>query len=464
MRRTRRSESALLNPTLIGAATVLTVMVAVFLAYNANSGLPFVPTFHVSMLAPDAAELIKGNEVQIAGKHVGIVTSVAPVARQGQSYAKIGLQLEKQVEPLPVDTSAQIRLRSNLGLKFVELYPGRSRTAIPDGGSLKPSLVAPVVDLDDLLNTFDAPTRAALKGVITDNGNGFAGRGSSFNDGLQSLPALTRNLDNVGQVLSNPQTRLAGFVQGLSSAAQTVAPVSGQLADLVGAGARTLEAIKPADLAATINQAAVTEQAALPSLAPTSALLKAGTDFLVSAEPGLRLLPTAAPPFTRTLQIAGPVLARARTLATGISGVIEALQRVAKLPDTTDSLVQLTQALRTTIPTLTYVNPMQTQCNYLGLWTRNIDSTISQGDQLGTWFRATIIENPLEDLPSAGPSPTLHIVPQPDAGQNGTCAQGNQGYAQGQWIGAAPGFLPNHTEQTIPGTLAQRVAANGGKP
>jgi ABC-type transporter Mla subunit MlaD len=462
--RLRRSESALLNPTLIGAATVLAVMVAVFLAYNANSGLPFVPTFHVNMLAPDAAELIKGNEVQIAGTHVGIVTSVTPVDHQGHAYANIALQLEKRVEPLPVDTSAQIRLRSNLGLKFVELYPGRSHTAIADGGSLNPALVAPVVDLDDLLNTFGARTRAALKGVINNNGNGFAGRGSDFNDGLASLPALTRNLTSVGHVLAAPQTRLAGFVQGLASAAEAVAPVSGQLADLVGVGASTLAAIKPNDLAATINQAAVTEQAALPTLSPTRALLNAGTNFLRSAEPGLRLLPSAAPPLTRTLRIAGPVLARARTLATGITGVVDSLRRVAQLPDTTDALTQLTDTLRSTIPTLTYVNPMQTQCNYLGLWTRNIDSTISQGDTLGTWFRFTLIENPLEDLPSQGPSPTLHDIPQPDAGQNGSCEQGNQVYAPGQWIGPSPGVKPNHTEQTIPGTLAQRVAANGGNP
>ena len=41
----RRSTSVAANPVLIGAATVLVVIVAVFLAYNANNGLPFVPTY-----------------------------------------------------------------------------------------------------------------------------------------------------------------------------------------------------------------------------------------------------------------------------------------------------------------------------------------------------------------------------------------------------------------------------------
>jgi ABC-type transporter Mla subunit MlaD len=103
--RMRRSESAFLNPTLIGAITVLAAIVAVFLAYNANTGLPFVPTYDVHMQVPDAAELIVGNEVQIAGSHVGIVRDITPVVHQGVPYADVTLQLEKQLQPLPVDIS-----------------------------------------------------------------------------------------------------------------------------------------------------------------------------------------------------------------------------------------------------------------------------------------------------------------------------------------------------------------------
>jgi virulence factor Mce-like protein len=463
--RLTRKESAFVNPTLIGALTVLVAMVAVFLAYNANTGLPFVPTYDIHMTVPDAAELIPGNEVQIAGSHVGIVRTITPVVNRGQPYATIALQLEKKIQPLPVDTSVQIRLRSNLGLKFVELFPGRSRQGIPDGGSIKSALIAPVVDLDDLLNTFNAPTRKGLRTVISSLGDGFTGRGSDFNDALAALPPLTDNLVRVGPVLTSSKTDLRGFIRGLDSAATRVSPVAGQLADLFSRGATTFGAIVPADLAGTIEQAAATERQALPSLPPTRGLLKAGTEFLAAAQPGLRELPSAAPNLARTLQISGPPLARAGRLATGVTGVVNALKRVAGLPDTTDALTTLTQSLQTVVPALTYINPMQTQCNYLGLWTRNIDSTISQGDQLGTWFRATIVENVLEDLPSSTPSPLLHDVPQPDTGQNGSCTEGNQGYVQGkQEIGPPSGTQPDYTEQTIQGTLAQRVAANGGQP
>ena len=66
----RRNTSVAANPVLIGAATLLVLIVAVFLAYNANNGLPFVPTYGRVQL-PDAPSLVTGNEVRIGGDRVG---------------------------------------------------------------------------------------------------------------------------------------------------------------------------------------------------------------------------------------------------------------------------------------------------------------------------------------------------------------------------------------------------------
>ena len=65
------------SPILIGAVTCLITVVAVFLSYNANEGLPFVPTYDVSVQVPDAAGLVAGNEVRIGGKRVGSVSAIS---------------------------------------------------------------------------------------------------------------------------------------------------------------------------------------------------------------------------------------------------------------------------------------------------------------------------------------------------------------------------------------------------
>src|ERR671923_84376 len=70
------------SPTMVGAITTLIVIVAVFLAYNANSGLPFVPVYRVSVEVPNAARLTNNNEVRIGGHRVGIVESIEAIRPQ----------------------------------------------------------------------------------------------------------------------------------------------------------------------------------------------------------------------------------------------------------------------------------------------------------------------------------------------------------------------------------------------
>src|SRR5204863_3607711 len=76
----RRSTSLAGSPLLIGAVTTLIVVVAVFLSYNANNGLPFVPTYDINVELPEASGLQKSNQVRIAGTRVGVVNHMS--ARQ----------------------------------------------------------------------------------------------------------------------------------------------------------------------------------------------------------------------------------------------------------------------------------------------------------------------------------------------------------------------------------------------
>ena len=74
----RRRGSLAGSPLLIGALTTLIVVVAVFLSYNANNGLPFVPTYNIKVELPETSGLQKANQVRIAGTRVGIVSSLTP--------------------------------------------------------------------------------------------------------------------------------------------------------------------------------------------------------------------------------------------------------------------------------------------------------------------------------------------------------------------------------------------------
>ena len=115
------------NPVLVGAVTVLVILVAVFLAYNANNGLPFVSTYNIKVEVPNAQALVKGNEVRIGGARVGVVKAVVPIQREnGEVAARLSLSLDKSAEPVPKDSTIVIRPKSPLGLKYVQIDPGTS--------------------------------------------------------------------------------------------------------------------------------------------------------------------------------------------------------------------------------------------------------------------------------------------------------------------------------------------------
>ena len=57
MRRTRQTVAEVFdNPILIGTITILVVVVAVYLSYIAENGLPFVPTYNINVDVSNAAD------------------------------------------------------------------------------------------------------------------------------------------------------------------------------------------------------------------------------------------------------------------------------------------------------------------------------------------------------------------------------------------------------------------------
>src|SRR5579863_3769272 len=121
----RRNQRGLANPILIGAITVLAVIVAVFLAYNANNGLPFVPSYNLHVQVADASELTHGAEVHMGGALVGFVDSVDPArTASGQPIAMLNLKLDRSIGKLPVDSTFTIGIKGSIGQKYLAIGLG----------------------------------------------------------------------------------------------------------------------------------------------------------------------------------------------------------------------------------------------------------------------------------------------------------------------------------------------------
>ena len=187
--------------------------------------------------------------------------------------------------------------------------------------------------------------------------------------------------------------------------------------------------------------------------------LEEATALLGELRPGLRALPGSALRVTRALRDGGPVLRRVPPLAARAEGTLRALGQVARDPARPGALRELTAVVASVARTLEFANPFQTRCNYLGLWTRNVPSVVSEGDGFGTWFRFIAIVKPDEMLPGTRAAPDLHVNPYPDEGQNGECEAGNEVWRPGRQIGTVPGRQPGETESTRPPAEALAAAA-----
>jgi ABC-type transporter Mla subunit MlaD len=457
--RPRRSAGALAaSPVLVGAVTVLVAIVAVFLSYNANTGLPFVPTYDLKANLPSGAQLVRGFEVRIGGARVGQISSIEPQQREdGSTYAQVTMKLDKEIEPLPANTELLVRPRSALGLKYVELRPGRSEQGLESGSTISIEQSKPeVVEIDDLFNMFDAKARVGSRNSLDGYGAGLAGRGTDLNLAIFALRPLLEDLEPVAANLADPETGLDSFFVELADAAGEAAPVAEQQAELfvnLDITFTALASIARPYLQETISEGPPSEEVAIREFPLQRPFLRNNAAFFRELRPGIATLPASAPVLADAFEAGTEVLPKTPPMNRDLANVFDALadfsaDRQVRLG--IDQLTRLSSSLR---PTLRFLAPVQTTCNYVTLFFRNAASVLSDGDANGTWQRFVIIPTPEgpnneggpSSAPANGPSEDnhLHTNPYPNTaapGQTQECEAGNERYLTGQTlIGNQPG-------------------------
>jgi virulence factor Mce-like protein len=477
--RRRGASSIAANPVLIGAATTLVVIVAVFLAYNANNGLPFVPTYQLNAQVPNAANLVRGNDVRIGGTRVGVVDSITPVNhKDGSVTAQLKLKLQTSIEPLPKDSTVLIRPRSALGLKYVEITRGNlpvkgddnaQKNGFADGADIPLKNATPTpVEIDEVFNTFDQKTRDASEVNRTELGNALSGRGQDLNDAIALAPDLLGNLIPVARNLSARATRLSNLFPALERTAAIVAPVAQTQGELFANLDTTFSAL--ADVARPFIEDAISNGPSALNTAirtlPFQRAFLANTEQLVrDLRPGVRALRTAAPALSRALVVGTPALLRSVSLNRRLETTFRTLQAFSEDPRVSLGLSELTETVQLLNPTVASLTPAQVTCNYITLFFRNTASLLSAGDSNGTWQRFIVIATPTgpnnEGSPSSAPANGpdaanhLHANPYPNVGAPGEpkeCEAGNEKYVAGQTeIGNPPGNQGTNHEQTTVG-------------
>ncbi|HET6998158.1 MAG TPA: MlaD family protein [Solirubrobacterales bacterium] len=445
------------SPILVGAVTILVVIVAVFLAYNANNGLPFVSTYNLKAKVPNANALVKNNEVRVGGVRVGIVREVIPVQTgDGGVAAELTLKLDKSVEPLPVDSTITIRPKSALGLKFLQLTPGDSPETFVAGDTIPLSAYTPEpVDIDQFFDMFDEPTRKAIRQAQAGFGNALAGRGPQLNEGIGSLRRFVVNSQATLRTIVEPSTDFAGFWQALEDLSATVAPVAATQANLFVALDRTFAAFARVSrpyIQETIEKGPPTLDAVNADLPAVRPFFRSSARFFTALKPGAKALGETSPIIADALHAGVPALNASPVLNNQLAPTAEALVAFQEAPGVFNGLDLLIDTNNLLKPALQFIAPAQTTCNYVTLAFRNLANANNEGNGQGNWLNFIPFEPPegpnSESSPASAPANGpdranhLHFNPSPNTaapGQPNGCEAGNEKYVIAKTvIGNAP--------------------------
>ena len=466
---------------MIETPPTLIVVVAVFLSYNANNGLPFTPTYDIKVQLPEASGLQKGNQVRIGGERVGVVSLLSPYQdpATGRVTAIVSLKLEKAVEPLPADTTALVQSVSTIGLKYLALERGHSARTLKAGGTIPVSQTREPVDIDQFFDMFDKKTRVANQVNLTSFGNGLAGRGIGLNKTFATLRPLVTNAIPVLHNLASPQTGFGQLFVALDRAAKEVAPVADEQAALYSDLDTFFTAF--ASVAPSLEQAIEGGPPALRqathSLPFEAEFVNKSADFMRLLRPSASVLRTVAAPLGHAFEVGAVNVRAATALNRELAEASQAFAAFAKNPIVISGIEDLTHTLGLGNPLLAGLAPAQTNCNYVTLTFRNLASLLSESVGVGTLARAAPVlapQGPNNDgfpssAPANGPSIDhtstvggiapkpiddnhLHVNPYPNVGGPGQpleCEAGNETYTKGTAvIGNLPGNLGTKHEAT----------------
>jgi phospholipid/cholesterol/gamma-HCH transport system substrate-binding protein len=319
------------NSSAIGRTAALLALglaIVVVLVIVLSSG----STYQIKAIFQNAAQVVTGDEVQTAGNPIGTISNIS-LTPDGNAQLTLTIN-NSHFTPLRVGTTAVIRQASLSGVanRYVDLNlgPGTNPT-IPSGSTLGLQQTTTTVDLDELFNTLDAPTRKGLQDVIQGSASQYTGRGSQAQLAWQFLNPSIATSSLLFHELNRDTSKFTRFVTTSSNLVTDLAQRQSDLSGLIGHLSTTFGALAAQHVA--LGQA-------IDRLPPFMRLANTTFVNLRSALVDLTSLINASRPVAPKLQ---KLLAQLRPLAVDAVPTIRDLSNIISRPGPNNDLIELTK-------------------------------------------------------------------------------------------------------------------------
>jgi virulence factor Mce-like protein len=204
-----------------------------FLWLSFGGKVPFNPQgYEVRISFTNAGELATQADVRIAGVSVGKVVQKSLDPQGNRTIATI--QLNNQYAPLHKDARAILRTKTIIGETYVEITPGSPHApAIPDGGLLSRTNVQNDVQLSDIYDAFDEPTRKAFQQWQQQFAVAVKGNDQNLNNTLGNLPTFAADATDILRVLDVEHNAVQNLVRNGSTVFAALSKDQGALRGLI---------------------------------------------------------------------------------------------------------------------------------------------------------------------------------------------------------------------------------------
>jgi virulence factor Mce-like protein len=253
--------------------------------------------YYVRAIFDNAASLVDGEDVKVAGVPVGVVSGLEVTA---DKKAAVTLRIDNEdFIPWKADAKCVIRPQGLIGEKFVECEPGstaaKSIAQIQHGDAegewlLPLANTSSPVDIDLLNDILRLPYRQRFTLLLSEFGTGLAGRGDELNEVIHRANPALRETDKLLAVLADQNRVLANLARDSDDALGPLARERRHVSDWIVQANATGEASaeRRGDISRGINR--------LPEfLRKLKPLMADLDDLAVQGTPVLRDLGTAAP-------------------------------------------------------------------------------------------------------------------------------------------------------------------------
>lgn len=364
--------------------------------------------YEVSVVLPNANNIINGGSVMREGYRAGSVKSIEVV----DGKAKLLLDLDDSFGKLHEGVRVDVAWKGTIGERLITLTDGPKKNAEIPSGALLTDVASEPVEISEVLSALDAPTRKNLNTLITNINATTSGHEENMNAALttsgpavKQLGAMLGDLGTDGEAIRQILTQSNRTMGILANRQRTLSQVIGNLSDMSeNVVTRRKELGKTLDTLPDVLEEGEKTFDAVP-------------DAVDETIPLLEDLEPASEQLADTSKHLKPVL---QDLRPAVQDLRPALGSLAKLLNETPAMMDagaatfpaIDQALKGSQPAVDFIRPYTPEI--IG-WLSNWASQAGNFDSNGHYARFHILHGAESVVPalSKGAGVTQNVAPKP---------------------------------------------------